>query len=118
MRSFGYFREVAHGDPEGPSVHQRSGPFGDRYRAARYLTTGALLVGAPGTTTCAFDRCEALLEYHVMTDGEWHWPLDAAHYVERHNVAVPSDLLDHMRQLGFKPPALSRDQLRELDYGV
>ena len=81
------------------------------------MRTGALLVGAPGMTACVFDRCEALLEHHVVTDGEWHWPLDAAHYVERHNVAVPSDLLDRMRQLDFEPPVLSHERLSKLQPG-
>jgi hypothetical protein len=38
-------------------------------------------------------------------DGVWLWPQGLAHYVERHSVCLPEELVETMRSHGWQVPA-------------
>ncbi|MFF0414185.1 hypothetical protein ACFYUY_27565 [Kitasatospora sp. NPDC004745] len=42
----------------------------------------------------------------LLTDGEWLWRLDLAHYVETHHLELPGAFLGHVRALAHRMPAL------------
>ncbi|MFY4717717.1 hypothetical protein [Streptomyces sp. LaBMicrA B280] len=50
----------------------------------------------------------------LVTDGAWLWPVELAHYVRHHHVALPADFVDHIRANGYASPALSREQALEV----
>jgi hypothetical protein len=48
-----------------------------------------------------------------LTDGEWLWRDDLAHYVERHHVRLPEDFLESVRANGYQIPEITETTLRE-----
>jgi hypothetical protein len=76
---------------------------------AAYLAAGIHLSEAVGEGTDHFGSGEPT-SLDVMTDGEWVWPGDAAHYVERYGIDPGVDFVDHV--LASKgPPLLTEGQL-------
>ena len=37
----------------------------------------------------------------IRTDGEWAWPDALAFFVERHDVGIPNEFVEHARATGF-----------------
>ncbi len=114
LRPLGFFRELKHGDPDGPWFHEMRDGYGDGNRSApvRYLTNGALLA-ASGTPACdEFDPSHPLIgPLYVLTDGTWIWPSDLPYYVDRYGVALPEEFLVHAGRQQWTPPQLSHEDL-------
>src|SRR5690349_5590717 len=89
VENLGFYRELPHGDPQGPSLRELLGK-GDveaRDGVANYLTTGSILAT---TGEYVFDvlkdgKVDAGL-LAIQTDGRWVWPADLAYYVREYNV--------------------------------
>lgn len=50
----------------------------------------------------------------LMTDGTWLWPIDLAHCVRRHHVALPPAFTDHIRTHGYTAPAVPEERAQEI----
>ncbi|MEU5533998.1 hypothetical protein [Streptomyces sp. NPDC020362] len=50
----------------------------------------------------------------LVTDGTWLWPVELAHYVRRHHIALPAEFTAHIRGNGHVSPALSRERARDI----
>ncbi|WP_143177283.1 hypothetical protein [Cystobacter ferrugineus] len=85
-------------------------PEEDRERAAAYLRKGAVFSASGGMFKDWFTG-EQVIAHHTQTDGVWMWPADLPHYVERHATALPEELLQRMRDLEWKCPVLTRQEL-------
>ena len=117
LRFAGFFRELTHGDLEGPSLAEAREviPLEKRERIARYLERGAVLVIAGSSADDWFDPSNRrVAQLAVRTDGEWAWSGDLAYYVARYGVAIPDELEASMERNGWEPPPLTREQIREL----
>ena len=114
LRQVGFFRELAHGDPDGPSLRDavREAPPSERERIANYLQAGNAfaVTGMAVDDVLDPDRTN-IAELMTMTDGEWEWPSDLLYYFEEYNVAIPEDFVGHMRARNWTPPSLSDDEL-------
>lgn len=100
LRKVGYFRELPHGDPEGPSLvaSLRDGPRPEHSRVVAYLESGVGLIGCGGRTYDVLSPTrEPIGPPHILTDGVWQWPADLAYYVSRYYADLPGDFVDHMR---------------------
>jgi len=68
----------------------------ERARIVQYLQSGLVVAAAGGTSWCRF-RCGI---NHVgsatLTDGIYSWPEGLAHYVDKHNVRLPHDVVKTM----------------------
>ncbi len=110
LKRYGFFRELAHGDPDGPSLARLSGraPYDDstKKRIAEYLESGHLYIGCPGTVVdvLAEGNATPIGSPDILTDGEWAWPGDLSYYVSRYRVPVPQDMLDTMEKNGWRVP--------------
>lgn len=118
LRRAGFFRELPHGDPAGPSLRDEVRDLPDRAEVARYLEGGALLIGSPGL---AFDVLAPQVSQpigpsHLLTDGDWVWPADYAYYVLTYGAPIPEELLLEIRSRGYQPPKLSEEDVRDLTY--
>lgn len=117
LRQVGFFHELEHGDPDGPSLRDavNESPSQDRDRIAGYLRAGSVFAATGmGVDDVMDPERTNVAELMTMTDGEWEWPSDLVYYVEEYNVALPEDFVDHMRARGWTPPSLSDDELIEL----
>lgn len=118
MKAIGYFRQLGHGAPAGPDLHEAirdplQAP--ERDLLARYLASCPVLA-ATGTRAADVLRpgSAELLAINTRTDGDYVWPEDFAYYVAQHGARPPADFVDHVAARGGVPPALSDDELLTL----
>jgi hypothetical protein len=102
----GFFRELRHGDPLGPSIADAlDDPLapGLREAVARYLEQGTVIVA---TTARADDVVDPTTRdvsgINVMSDGDYVWSEDLAYYVRTYGARVPDELV---RRAKNGPPA-------------
>jgi hypothetical protein len=113
----GFFRELRHGKPDGPSLRDSIGS-GEPDEAAivQYLYTGATLA-ATGSMVDDYlnsDR-KAIAPLEIATDGRWVWPRDLAYYVAEHHVRLPSAFVEHMRERGWKAPEFTLADMEKIE---
>jgi hypothetical protein len=70
-----------------------------------YLRSGVTHKISLGWSTCRFLCKNQRVGGLELTDGVWVWPEGLAHYVEVHDVLLPSEFVDHARNNGFLIPA-------------
>ena len=78
---------------------------------AAYLKNGAVIDEHDELATCRI--CQESCGYRERTDGVWRWPEGLAHYVSRHGVKLPTELVEHMARQAFAPPAVDITALKE-----
>jgi hypothetical protein len=87
----------------------------DREQVVSYLRSGHVLIDFMDVQDDVFDSSRQVLGGPtVLTDGEWLWREDLAYYVARHDVAVPGELLDRIRALGYVVPEVDEPRLVEI----
>ena len=109
----GFFRELEHGDDDGPSLRATIGgaPVERQDLVVHYLTSAAPLAVSQGTTDVLNPDSDEVLPLALRTDGRFVWPSDLAHYVDRYHAALPADLVDQVLERGGEPPELTPDEL-------
>ena len=114
VQRVGFWRELRHGDPDGPSLHDsvRRGLREREAEIVRYLRDSPTLA-ATGVRVNDYlnsdNRAVAPLE--TATDGTWIWPRDLPYYVETYSVALPTAFVQHMKQRNWEPPELTYEEL-------
>jgi hypothetical protein len=114
VRRAGFFRELRHGDPGGPSLVEssRREPPADKESVVRYLEGGHTVAATGVLVDDALDSSRtAVAPLELVTDGAWIWPRDLAYYVRRYNVSLPDDFVTDMRRRSWQPPMLTDDEL-------
>jgi hypothetical protein len=118
VKQAGFFRELHHGLPDGPSLAESRAkePSVDEADIVRYLSAATLLAISGVVPDDYFDAASTAAEYlGIATDGTWIWPTDLAYYVSRYHVRVPEDFVRHMYEMAWEPPRLDSDELRLLE---
>jgi hypothetical protein len=52
----------------------------------------------------------------LKTDGVWVWPSDLSYYVEKYNLFLPPEFLQHVRSKDFCPPDESELNFNEIEF--
>jgi hypothetical protein len=97
---------VKQAEPQ-PSILDNVGrePLPDADRVVAYLRAGHGLIAMMDVQDDVFDNSKQVLSgSSVATDGDWLWRADLAHYVQRHNVLIPDDFLQLIRQRHYIVP--------------
>ncbi|WP_329111997.1 hypothetical protein [Streptomyces sp. NBC_01353] len=113
-RFLGEFRELKHGRPDGPSLHAcvRTEGIPNEEDLVRYLRAGRVLAATGSVVHDVLSPTNELIDrLHLLTDGEWFWHTDLAHYVERYHVPVDARFVEHARLRGWSPLQLSDAEL-------
>ncbi|MET8631676.1 hypothetical protein [Streptomyces sp. NPDC004680] len=113
-RFLGEFRELKHGRSDGPPLHASVRSKGDRHEEnlVHYLRSGSVLAATGSAVYDVLSPTNELIDaLHLLTDGEWFWHTDLAHYVERYHVPLDDRFVDHAPLQGWSPPQLSEDEL-------
>jgi hypothetical protein len=117
LKRVGFFRELRHGLPSGPSLREAvraSRTTAEIPRIVSYLESGALFIACPGLVRDALEECGQVIgSPHVRTDGVWAWPSDLPYYVRRYRVELPKEFVKHMEENGWQPPSFDRAQLAD-----
>lgn len=118
LKRLGFFRELAHGDQNGPRLtdQKRDHPQPDEPKLVDYVRRGLLLIACPGVTSDVLDNSSNVIGApHILTDGVWAWPADLAYYMEKYHVALPHDFIDDVRRREFRPAFRADIDLTELE---
>ena len=118
LKHIGFFRELQHGDPNGPSLKSavRPAPNYETKDIVKYLRTAPLLVASPGLVRDILDPVAPIIGApNILTDGEWAWPEDLAHYVENYNVDLPQEFVRTLTVRAFEPPKDNQLDLSQLE---
>jgi hypothetical protein len=110
MKVAGFFRESVMTGQSGPSIRDSvaQSPMPDQARAAEYLRNGTSFASFTAIEPDPIDPSQPATEgVSLLTDGAWVWPSTLAVYVERHNVRVPVEFINHMRSRQWSPRQLS-----------
>ncbi|MGW0315143.1 hypothetical protein [Streptomyces flavidovirens] len=109
-RFIGEFQELEHGRTNGPSLRGSVRSEGEAHEAdlVRYLRAGSVLAATTSRVHDVLSPGKELIGgLHLLTDGEWFWYTDLAHYVEHYHVPVDARFVDHARRRSWTPPELS-----------
>lgn len=113
----GFFSELPHGQPDGPSLRAALRDDADPLEPeiVAYLRGGATLATTGRMADDVISSEEDIAPLAILTDGEWMWPADLAYYVETYHVRLPQDFIEHIASQGWEPPSLSRAQLSDVE---
>ena len=109
MKLAGMFVELGRLRPPTPQPSIRDAvslaPLPDAEEVVSYLRGGHKLIAAMDLQDDVLDPSRQILNGSgVLTDGEWLWRQDFAHYVEQHHVEVPDEFLALIRRRGYTVP--------------
>jgi hypothetical protein len=118
VEDVGFFRELPHGDPGGPSLREAIGRGDAQFRndLASYLASGAVLASTAQRVddVLSNEKLDAG-QLAIQTDGRWTWPADLAYYVRKYNVQLPSTFVEQAQASAWKSPDLSPKDLYEIE---
>jgi hypothetical protein len=102
LREVGFFRELEHGRPDGPSLSDRVGACADTEALERYLRSGIHFIATAGSVTedVLDPEHPTIGRLGLLTDGVWVWPSDLAHYVAVHGVDPGEAFRAHVARCG------------------
>jgi hypothetical protein len=87
-------------------------PLPDVDRVVGYLRAGHVLIDFMDSRDDLFDASRQIIGGPTtLTDGEWFWRDDLAHYVSRHNVRIPDEFLQAIRERQYVVPELDEATL-------
>lgn len=118
LRRVGFFRELRHGQPEGPSLRGSvaAEPHPEEDRIVAYLRQGAVVAVSGVMAHDVLDGDQKpIAVLATLTDGTWLWPSDLAYYVETYHARLPDDLLRHASCLRWVPPTLDPGALADVE---
>ena len=112
LRRAGFFKELDHGDPDGPSLHAALGNLDVAPEpVAAYLEGAVTLAVASSSFDDVVTGREAVGALSIKTDGEWQWPSSLGYYVREYRVGLPGEFLAHCERHGWKPRLLTHEEL-------
>ncbi|MFE4649771.1 hypothetical protein [Streptomyces sp. NPDC056707] len=114
----GEFQELEHGRPDGPSlraaVRDHADP--DELRLVEYLRSGTILAATASPVHDILSPGRELIDgLHLLTDGQWFWYSDLAHYVEQYHVALDERFVQHAQGRNWAAPPLTHAELRQIE---
>jgi hypothetical protein len=121
LKLLGFFRELPHGRPDGPSLRSSMRDAGDPNEGdlTSYLSAGATLATTGRMTKDVLvDDSTPVAPLATLTDGVWIWPAYLAYYVRRYHVRVPDDFVVHAASRGWNVPDLTDEDLLDAEARV
>jgi len=114
VKRIGFFRELEHGNPDGPSLKDVTRPNAGLHDAAvvEYLKKGIVMMAAPGIVRDVLNPGGPIGSLSILTDGTYAWPSDLAYYVERYHAIVPVDFVAHAAEHGWEIPPVDPARLK------
>lgn len=113
---FGYWRSLYEPSmPDSAWFVDASWAADERRRVVAYLSQGRLLHSWMGFSWCRF-RCTispGTMGASDLTDGIYCWPEGIIHYITRHNLRLPTELVQHI----LTQPIFPTEQARQVSAG-
>lgn len=88
-------------------------------QVAAYMRSGALVLAIMEQTDDVLgSRFSVAGGSGIQTDGRFFCRVDAADYVEHHDLALPAEFTDIGRSIDWRASGLTRDQLHRADVAI
>lgn len=100
MEFFGFFREQSNSMGSPVSIQDFVGGAVSHEAAsiATYLRSGTVVLEAEELVRDVLSPEQPVIgQLALLTDGDWTWPSDLAHYVESYGLRPPDRFVDRMR---------------------
>lgn len=119
ITSQGYYKEMPHGNPEGPSIKDFIGKE-DRSlidKICAYLQAGIPLAVTPGVVEDVICPQKGIAgSPSSFTDGTWVWPGDLSYYVKNYQLKLPDEfihsMIEHDWAIPITPEEIDLDNLK------
>jgi hypothetical protein len=113
LKLIGYWTSSQEGFEDGPGwPHPRDliGNWGsaDRNSMIEYLGSGIVFRKYMGYSSCRI--CNKSLGTDELTDGTWAWPQRLEHYLEDHQVQLPTEFINSARAAAWRIPKYVRKE--------
>lgn len=117
MKQLGFFRELPHGDPEGPSLLEAGRRTRDDEAAiVRYLAESPVLAISGNAVYDVIDAQHPIAGRNaVRTGGAWIWPDDVAYYVAKYHIELPAEFIDDGPQTHWAVRNLTKAELEDME---
>jgi hypothetical protein len=108
------YREFPFGTADDPSMREfmATTPRDNQDRVVEYLRSGHVLAVPMGADLPDWfdrpNRANPLIGGRLvggatpMTDGVWVWPAGLIHFIEKYNVSVPAEFVEHAARSGWR----------------
>ena len=109
----GVFREFSEWPSDAPSIRgaMNGGPAPEvQRRIAFYLSRATSIRATMGMVPDVVDGEDVFLSSGLLSDGDWYWRGDLAHYVLKYNVALPDEFVAHAASHLWDPGQLTDAQ--------
>jgi hypothetical protein len=122
MRTSGFFSDLPYRNlrPVGQSyrpksIHDAVGESDPDHRrlVVSYLAGGVAISRVPGRGLDVFDETTSV-SLDIVTDGDWVWPLDAAHYCDSYGVLPEPELMRRALDHAGVCPAVDLETTRRI----
>lgn len=120
IKRVGFYQEFGeHGDPSAsaPSLRDavRTAGEWDEDRIVAYLESSPEIYSAMGAERDVITGDVWIPGAgSLVTDGTWLWPVELAHYVRRHHIALPAEFVAHIRGNDYAGPVVSHERALEI----
>jgi hypothetical protein len=114
LKAVVHYREFPFGTASDPSMRQfmAAEPWEHQAEVLSYLRSGYVL-GIPMSADLpdwfdSSERANPMIDGRreggvtPMTDGVWFWPAGLIHFIEKYNVCVPQEFIDHAASQGWR----------------
>lgn len=117
MKQLGFFRELPHGDPDGPSLLEAGRQTRDDEAAiVRYLAQSPVLAISGSAVYDVIDPQHPVAGRNaVRTDGVWIWPDDLAYYVANYHIVLPAEFIADGTRSKWAVRDLTQAELEDLE---
>jgi hypothetical protein len=114
LKKVGFFQGLPYGDPAEDSLKDLVGKFSGPHlaEAIKYLKSGHLLVVAPGISRDYLSGDQKIIgSMAILTDGVYAWPKDIAYYIEKYQIGMSNEFLEHMKGQKWVVPSVDISSL-------
>jgi hypothetical protein len=121
MRPIGQYREFDGWLGAAESIRDDIRPAIDpvlQRRATFYLASGARVLSVMGTRPDVIDAENVYLSESLLSDGEWFWRADLAHYMIKYGLALEDDFLTTAKRNRWTAPVLSDQELLDASEAI
>lgn len=121
MKTIGFYRGTEHDLPDAPNITSLRGKLGlsteDKSRLVKYIKEAPTAIRSLGTVSMdVLDASHPEIGPHeIQSDGEWVWPNDLSYYVEKYDVGLEPDFVNHALTASSVPSALDDSVIREVE---
>ncbi len=114
LRKVGFYSELEDEDASTGKIAGSEGMLkANSEQISNYLETGIQLLVCPGLSVDVLDKNKNIIgTMGVKTDGVWAWPSYLPYYVDRYQVGLPEEFLEHIKKTKNIPSEIDVSNLQ------